>query len=550
MSKNVAAQISDELVGPIKKVLSAAYRTTEGTDQAVIDRFIEPRVGLLDQLMSGANHLIEGRRGTGKSTVLQVLRQRALDASIPVAFVDMEKHKHRNYPDVLVELLIDVLNELKPEVPWWAVIGERRTVKTEFNRVIRELNLILSDPESINREVKRSGNTSKGFKATATASGNGAISGSASASGEAAQEWAETGTLAYTKIQRLRDLAPRLSRMLSTLVKATPAEKSIIFIDDFYYINTNDQPHVLDYLHQVCKGTSVWIKICGVGSRIRPYADGNPPVGMEPGNDVIRLSLDVTLENFVTAKRFLEQVMEGILAPLKLDINSILTSGARDRIILASGGAVARDYINLVDDALDIALQEAIQGSPRKTQGASSFRIGTEDIMQAASRRLDKKEEEDLATDAHENYSALRVRWNHIRKFSQSRDNTKFVLFKQEDLGQTAWGAEVQQLLNLRLLHRIATAVPNTSGWRGIKTVVVMIDLANSARQRLNQDVIPFWTKQAEMDRLRRAEWVYTPDFDADEAAESDSQPKEREAPARRQRTSKQSPGQSSLFDE
>jgi Cdc6-like AAA superfamily ATPase len=173
MPKDVATQISDELVGPIKKVLSAAYRTTEGTDQTVIGRFIEPRVGLLDQLMSGANHLIEGRRGTGKSTVLQVLRQRALDAEIPVAFVDMEKHKHRNYPDVLVELLIDVLNELKPEVPWWAVIGERRTVKTEFNRVIRELNLILSDPESIDREVKRRGNTSKGFKATATASGNG-----------------------------------------------------------------------------------------------------------------------------------------------------------------------------------------------------------------------------------------------------------------------------------------------------------------------------------------------------------------------------------------
>jgi hypothetical protein len=508
-SRSRSRQIGIDDIGPIKKVLTAAYRTNEGVSDAVIDRFIEPRVGLLDTLMGEAHHLIEGRRGTGKSTILQVLRHRALDQGIPVAFVDMEKHKHRKYPDVLVELLIDVLNGLSPKAPWWAMFGRRRSSKREFDKILRILRQILDDPDEMSREVTRAVGSTKVGKGSVRATVKEALSIDASVARESSRSWSEGGADEFTKIQRLRDLAPRLSRLLSRLVSETTVRRSIIFIDDFYYINTTDQPAVLDYLHQVCKGTSVWIKVCGVGSRLKPYVDGNPPVGMEPANDIFRLVLDVTLEQFPAAKRFLEQVVEGILAPLEFKIEDVLSDVARERAILASGGAVARDYINLIDDALDIALQQ----NQRKSQGASRFRIGTEDIMQAARNRLNKKEEEDLTTDARENHTALRSRWQHVQKFARSM-GTQFVLFRQEDLTETPWGTEVQQLQNLRLLHRITTAVPNTGNWRGVKTVVVMIDLASVARQRLNQEISPFWKRQAEMDRLRRAEWVYSPDFE------------------------------------
>jgi hypothetical protein len=48
-------------------------------------------------------------------------------------------------------------------------------------------------------------------------------------------------------------------------------------------------------------------------------------------------------------------------------------------------------------------------------------------------------------------------------------------------------------------------------GWRGIKTMVFMVDLGQIANQRLRTKIPEFWKSTAEFDKLRRAEWVYSP---------------------------------------
>ena len=76
-----------------------------------------------------------------------------------------------------------------------------------------------------------------------------------------------------------------------------------------FYVPLRDHPYVLDYLHQVCKGTGIWLKVGGVGTRLRPYQDGDPPIGMQINHDIDRLALDVTLEEFNTAQAFPEKVL-------------------------------------------------------------------------------------------------------------------------------------------------------------------------------------------------------------------------------------------------
>lgn len=80
---------------------------------------------------------------------------------------------------------------------------------------------------------------------------------------------------------------------------------TLVVLDDFYHIRLADQPEVLAYLHQVTKGLDISLKICGVKHRLNPFADGDPPVGMQPEHDAGTISLDITLERFEVAKRSL-----------------------------------------------------------------------------------------------------------------------------------------------------------------------------------------------------------------------------------------------------
>jgi hypothetical protein len=153
----------------------------------------------------------------------------------------------------------------------------------------------------------------------------------------------------------------------------------LLVLDDFYFVEKEMQPRVLDHLHGITKRSNVWLKIGSVGSRTQSYADGDPPQGMQPPNDVQHLSLDVGLSDFLTAKRFLEDVVDGVLAHTGLRIKDVVTETARDRAVLIAGGAVPRDYFDLLIGAADAGWESAQKpGSAARPDG---FRIGAEDIQ-------------------------------------------------------------------------------------------------------------------------------------------------------------------------
>ncbi len=54
------------------------------------------------------------------------------------------------------------------------------------------------------------------------------------------------------------------------------------------------------------------------------------------------------------------------------------------------------------------------------------------------------------------------------------------------------------------------TTRPNTATWRGVETVVFMVDFAALVQKRMRKAPVEFW-KAGKSDELRRAEWVYEP---------------------------------------
>lgn len=487
-----------------KAALSAALRTTNQADDALSDRFVELRPGTVATLESAVNHLVTGRRGVGKSTTLAVLQRRAEERGARVIFVDVETHKSRSYPDVLIEIIIDILQAIQPK-GWKRPQRKLRQKVKELLAVLHALRRAGSEvTQSIESDEARTNNLKVSLQGGA-AKQYAKLSASAVGSRSRRTKTSESSTQTRRKEDFLRDLAPAIAQALEDAANLDGRKSLLVVLDDFYFIAKDKQPLVLDHLHGITKRSNVWLKIGSVHSRTQSFADGDPPLGMQPPHDLQHLSLDVGLADFATAQTFLEEVANGVLAPAGFKVKDVLTQTARERAVLIAGGAVARDYFDLLIAAADAGWESSQRGEA----GDESFTISAEDVQAAAGLRLQRKQT-DLRNDAGRDAPTLQARFDDLVNFVRDRD-TFFFLVRREYM-DTDWGREIVELEDLRFVHRIMTTRPNTATWRGVETVVFMVDFAALVQKRMRKAPVEFW-KAGKSDELRRAEWVYEPNW-------------------------------------
>jgi hypothetical protein len=106
----------------ITLVEEAARSTEEG-----VKHFVEPAPGTLRRAASKRHHIVFGRRGSGKSSLL---RKAAADLTIdrrPIAYVNLEGFKGHSYPDVLLSVLISTFVEFKRWMDSAAIHPSTRT---------------------------------------------------------------------------------------------------------------------------------------------------------------------------------------------------------------------------------------------------------------------------------------------------------------------------------------------------------------------------------------------------------------------------------------
>ena len=166
------------------------------------------------------------------------------------------------------------------------------------------------------------------------------------------------------------------------------------------------------------KNLGIYLKVCGVRHRIQPFVEGDPPRGLQPGQDAGEVSLDITLERFSAAQTFLERILASLAEPLGITLDDLITEGGRRRLVLGSGG-VARDYLNLTQQALRIANER--DANPTRPHN----RIGAEDVNEAAAT-MSAQKQEDLRRDASTDADKLRERLADIVKFSLDVNKLQF----------------------------------------------------------------------------------------------------------------------------
>ncbi len=505
----------------VNKLLQIIEEATRSTT-AGVRRFIEPASGTLARATSRRHHLVFGRRGSGKSSLL---RKAAADLTVdrrPIAFVDLETFKGHDYPDVLLSVLIETFGAFAEwletaaiapatKTSFWArLFGKKptrpafdkckaRSLATDLRESVAKLRELLFSEDDVSVEAKKSTASTekrelKGEGAVALSSFKFGSTTDLAKSAEAGQQQTEKYT--KNKVDHLHRHILDYQKLFRQMAELS-GDDAFLFLDDLYHIRRRDQAQVIDYFHRIAKGNRLWLKVGTIRHRTQWYVHGNPAIGMKIGDDIDEIDLDLTLEKYTLTRNFLSKILDNFLAESEVDRERLMADGALDRLVLASGG-VARDFLGILRRSVLIARERG------KT--ARGPKVGVEDVN-AAAGEYDSSKREELSRDTLDEGQQLEAEFARIGTFA--KDFSKANVFLLDKNLPAADVALVEELVDLRLVHKVRSRVtiPDRPG-KTFEAYMLDVSQYTAARKMRKLEIICFWRKDA-ADAIRRAGLIY-----------------------------------------
>jgi hypothetical protein len=495
-----------------------------------VDRFIEPIEGALRRAASRRHHIVFGRRGSGKTSLL---RKAAADLTIdrrPIAYIDLEPYKGHQYPDVLITILIASFVSFKEWLETAAIYPANRTsfwkrlfgaipLKPAFNRkeakdlatrlqtVIADLEtqLHLADNAELQQTIQHDHEqtlqgeltSSLGLKDTAQ------VGSKASEINKASRGSETQETFRRSKIDFLYRHIMEYQNIFKSLTKLAQGD-AFLFLDDLYHIRRPDQAQLLDYFHRIVKGNNTWLKIGTIRHRSQWYVHSDSPIGLKLGDDADEINLDLTLEKYATAKDFLMTILNGLITESSNpSASQFIAEGGVDRLVLASGG-VARDFLGIFRRSVD-ETRERLKRDPNHYRGP---KIGAEDVNLAVGTYGDTKQEE-FKRDTLEDRRKLERAFERIRGFCTDSANANCFLLDQDLSGEEI--ELIDELVDLRLIHLVRSRVTvREHVGRIYKAYMLDVSQYTGARKRRELEMLEFW-RTGTREQLRRVSLVYDP---------------------------------------
>jgi len=487
--------------------------------------FIEPAPGTLSKTRSRFHHIVFGRRGSGKSSLLNKVHSENLAKRIPSAFVDLEKFKGAIYPDVLLSILIQTFKEFEKwlvgaavEPPgkrkFWERLSIFKPIKRHAN--IADANRLASDiGEEVNQlnsllQQEAIMNIDEEFSQENGASASGGIlAGSniaslrASAENSSSIRSAKRQTYESNKHTQLQKNILRYQDIFNRIKEVSRSDVYLI-LDDLYHINREDQASILDYFHKIGKGGNFWLKIGTVRHRTDHYRNGNPPVGIKLSDDVHPIDLDVTLEKYATTRKFLFNILNGFADSKEVKLDEVLTEGAKDRLVLVSGG-VARDFLSLFRKSIEEARERIDAGKINR-----GFRVTAEDVNKASGQYYDDKLQELDKDITQDEKDLVMSDINSIRDFCFNKAKSNCILVEKDRMRTTK--VTIGELVDLKILHPIRSGL-TVSKRQGKRFDAYMLDFSFYTGERTKRDItiIEFWKSSSGDDILRKVSLIYDP---------------------------------------
>lgn len=497
-------------VARLQVLLDEVTRAKPGSPDT---RFVQPEGGLMDRLESRFHHVLYGRRGTGKSSLLRRAEASLRSSGHLVAWADQETYMGLSYPDVLVGTLADTFAQFagqlrtaapsEPERKFWQ---RRQSDVSDHERLASSLEVLVAQLLDLKRQPSESqiewtASSSAQLAATLTGDASlelakgparGKIRRGRSSTESSASTTGVSQKFTASKAEHLEKALTTYRAAMHAVTRQVP--DAFVILDDFYRLQVDDQPRIAGYFHRAVKDTGVWLKFGTIRYWTRLYSGGPPATGLQAPHDVRELSLDRGLLDFKTSKRFLEEILGALAAECDVNVGKLFTAGALDRLVLAAGG-VPRDYIGLVSESIAVAKNRGVSAK------SGTERVIAEDVNEAAGRTVETKFN-DLAEDAGAEASELRglvvALTNHCRK---TRSACFLVDFRESDLV-----ARLNRLQTMRFVHAIddneTLPDPQSSRYN-----VYVLDVSQLAAQRAWQVDFTGWTKR---EKRRARKLVFT----------------------------------------
>lgn len=386
--RGVAHPKADDLAN----LLAARSRTSEVQPSL---EYVRDASNKLEVIVTARNHLIFGRRGAGKTTLMVEAKRRLEKSGHATVWVNMQTHRHSSPTVVFLWVITGIVERIQ------AYFGERMPrVLAELSELELAVNALLAKSHPSRAEANH--------------------------------------------------LIPHVQRILKRFTSAAGC-RVYIFLDDLHYISRDQQPLLLDMVHGVTRDVDAWIKVACI-KHLSRWFEHSPPTGLQTGHDADHVELDLTLEAPTEAKIFLDQVLNVYSSHVGLtSARSIFSEEAMNRLFLASG-AVPRDYLVLA--AATIRTAKARQNARLAGVQDVNRAAGEQSKVKIAELEDDAASLADGGAQAIlRGLSRVRNFCLDEKRFTFFK-----VDFRDKELHPSEYGL-VQNLLDVRIVHLIASSL-------------------------------------------------------------------------------------------
>ena len=441
----------------------------------------------LSRVLARQNHVVFGRRGSGKSTLLLSAKTQAAEQGILCVYFDSELIKENPHPELLISILTAIFKCFLAQSAHKERGIFRRLLRLMLPRkgqlssrtrlAIEDLERLRTQPQIYDKttETTVTQETKTGAEAQ-IGTDQARVGGRIDRTGTSTiKEATETTIVKIEHLQRDLELYHNLiNENLHQLGKGI-----MLFVDDFYFIAKQNQPDVIDYLHRLCKGTNMFLKIGTIRYRTklrRTNPHTGETIGVELDNDAFAIDLDYTLEQWGATSSFLDSILREFAQRASIDIDeldTLFTTGGKQLLQLASGG-VPRDFLNLFLRSQSIAGRRMVQKLEKQ-------RV----VGEAARQYLGDVKRRNFTEDSIGDAVSLENLVDRIRQFAIVRKKKTVILVDQQE---ATWHPQeydrLKQLMDLRFIHLVDSGTSATYG-KGSRFEGYMLDVGLWATPRI-----------------------------------------------------------------